>query len=155
VARGVALAGICLVLVVPVAGAGAAPIRFEHEGMTAFYAQLSAHSVHAVTFNRVAHSLHISLNDGRHMLAVYPPKQYKAITARILAKGVPVKVEKSKSASSHHKLRYIAAAVLVLIILLVVLVIGLNRRQKGGRSPETEQPPGEPVSPDPSQEHER
>ena len=138
------LAALMLALALAVLALGApagAAVRFTHESYAAFQAQLSGGKIHAVTFNKKAHTVHISLNDGRHMLAVYPPSNEPAIAAQLTAKGVPFKIEKAKKAAPvHHKLRYIAAGVLVVLIVIVVVVLAVNRRR-----PAEGAVPGEPA----------
>jgi hypothetical protein len=120
--------------------AAAAP-KYVKESYATFQSQLGSGQVRAVTFNKKAHSLHITLITGALMLASYPPEQYKTISAQIKAKGVPVAIEHTKKAgttttTTHHKLRYIAAGVLVVVIVVIALVLGFNRRR----------PPGEPAA---------
>jgi len=121
--------------------------RFTKESYTTFQTQLADGQVRAVTFNKKAHSLHITTTDGKLLLASYPPEQYKTIHAQITAKGVPVTIEKVKKAgtttttTTHHKLRYIAAGILVLVVIVIALVLGFNRRR-----PPAEQGPDAPAA---------
>jgi 4-amino-4-deoxy-L-arabinose transferase-like glycosyltransferase len=131
-----ALTSVCAALAVAIVVApwalAAAPIfHFQRESMSAYRHQLAAGEIHAATFNKVPHSLHLSLNNHQHMLVVYPPKQYKAVVAELEAKGVPVAVKHVKAAAkpTHHKLRYIAGGVLVLVILIVLGVLLVGRRR--------------------------
>ena len=114
------------------AGAQATP-KFVKESFSSFQAQLAGGQVTAVTFNKKAHSVHVTLKSGELLVASYPPLQYKAISAQIKAKGVPVTVEHVTRAgtptTTHHKLRYIAAGVLVVVIIVIALVLGFNRRR--------------------------
>lgn len=122
------LALIAAVLAVP---AGAAGVHFTHESYTEFQKQLSAGQIHAVTFNKKAHSVHVTLNDGRHVLASYPSHEEPQLAAQIRAKGASVKIEKSKKAkaATHHTLRYIAGAIVVVVILVVLVVLLIGRRR--------------------------
>jgi hypothetical protein len=112
----------------------AAPFHFQHESMQQFQTQLAAAQIHAATFNKVAHTLHLSMNDHNHFLVVYPPLEYKKIVASLEAKNVPVAVLKhakktTTAKPAHHKLRYIAGAILVLIILAALLMSLMSRRR--------------------------
>ena len=130
----IARVGLCTAILAALAcsGALAASIfHFQRESMSAYRHQLAGGEIHAATFNKVPHSLHLSLNDHQHVLVVYPPKQYKAIVAELQAKGVPVAVKHVKAAAkpTHHKLRYIAGGVLVVVILVVLGVLLVGRRR--------------------------
>ncbi len=118
-----------LVLAVPAGVAGT--IKFSHESYTDFQRQLSAGQIHAVTFNKKAHTVHVSLNDGRHVLASYPSHDEPQIAAQVKAKGasVAVKKVKRKAAAAHHTLRYVAGAIVVILILVVLVVLLIGRRR--------------------------
>lgn len=133
----VTLALLCL------ASVSAAAVHFQHESYQAFQAQVAAGQVHAVTFNKKAHTVHVSLNDKRHVLASYPSRDEPQIAAALQAKGVSVKVAKhapKAAASGHHTLRYVAAGLLLVVIAIVALVLGLNRRRP--RTQEPQEPRG-------------
>ena len=118
-----------------------AGFHFQPESVAQFEKQLAAGEIHAATFNKVPHSLHLSMNDHRHLLVVYPPLQYKKIVAQLLAKGVPVAVEKHTKAAAKpakHKLRYIAGGILVLVILVVLIVLLVGRRRDLTGEPDEE-----------------
>jgi hypothetical protein len=131
-----------------VASAGAATVvHFEHESYGAFEKQLAAHQIHAATFNKKAHTLHLSMNDGRHLLISYPSHNEPQIAAALEAKGVPVAVEKKAKKATpavHHTLRYVAGGILVLVIIVVAAVLLVDRRRKlgeeGGDTPPQSQP---------------
>ncbi len=125
----ICLALAMLVLAVP-AGA-ASSVHFTHESYADFQKQLSAGQIHAVTFNKKAHTVHVSLNDGRHVLASYPSHDEPLIAAQLKAKGASVKVKKVKvkPAAAHHTLRYIAGGILVILILVVLAVLLIGRRR--------------------------
>lgn len=128
------------------AGLAQAPTpTFTKESYSAFQAQLANGQIRSVEFNKKPHSLHITLDDGKLLLAYYAPTEFKTVEAQIKAKGVPVTIEHVKVASKpvHHKLRYIAAGVLIVVIIVIALVLGFNRRrpQPGPASPEPEGPP--------------
>lgn len=113
--------------------------HFQRESMAQYEKQLANGEIHAATFNKVPHSLHLSMNDHRHLLVVYPPLQYKAIVAQLQAKGVPVAVEKHTKAAAKpakHKLRYIAGGILVVVILVVLIVLLVGRRRDLTAEPE-------------------
>ena len=100
--------------------------------MQDFQRQLAKGEIHAATFNKIPHSLHLSMNDHRHLLVVYPPLQYKKISAELKAKGVSVAVAKhakGSAKSAKHTLRYIAGGILVLVILVVLAVLLIGRRR--------------------------
>jgi hypothetical protein len=128
-----AIALLAIALLALPAGAGAAT-HFQHESFKAFEKQLSAGQIHAATFNKKAHSLHLSLNDGRHMLVSYPSHEEPQLAAKLRAKGVPVAVEKRKVATKavHHTLRYIAGGIVVIVIVVVAAVLLVDRRRKLG-----------------------
>lgn len=110
----------------------ASVFHFQPENMQQFRQQLASSQIHAVTFNKVAHTMHLSMNDHRHLLVSYPPLQYKAIVASLEGKNVPVAVEKHAKAApkpAHHKLRYIAGGILVLVIVIVLVVLLMGRRR--------------------------
>lgn len=137
------------------AGAQATP-KFTKEDFSAFQAQLNSGQVTAVTFNKKAHTVHVTLKSGKLLVASYPPLQYKTISAQIKAKGVPVTIEHVTKAgtptTTHHKLRYIAAGVLVVVIIVIVLVLGFNRRRPpaeatAGEATAAAAPPPTPETP--------
>ncbi len=139
-----------------VAGAQNPTPKFTKEDFSAFQAQLNSGQVTAVTFNKKAHSVHVTLKSGELLVASYPPLQYKTISAQIKAKGVPVTIEHVTKAgtttTTHHKLRYIAAGVLVVVIIVIVLVLGFNRRRPpaeaaAGDAPGAAAPPPSPETP--------
>ncbi len=112
--------------------AAATALHFQSETLQEFERQLAKGEIHAATFNKIPHSLHLSMNDHRHLLVVYPPLQYKQIAAELRAKGVPVRIAKhAKGAtkSAKHTLRYIAGGILVLVILVVLVVLLIGRRR--------------------------
>jgi hypothetical protein len=125
----------CALLALLAGGAyGAGDVfHFQRESMAQFEKQLAKGEIHAATFNKVPHSLHLSMNDHRHLLVVYPPTEYKKIVAQLQAKGVPEAVEKHAQAAAKpakHKLRYIAGGILVLVILVVLIVLLVGRRRE-------------------------
>ena len=112
-------------------------VHFQHESFGAFQKQLSAGQIHAATFNKKAHTLHLTLNDGRHMLVSYPSHEEPQLSAQLRAKGVPVTVEKKKKPAAkavHHTLRYVAGGILVLVIIVVAAVLLVDRRRKLGEA---------------------
>jgi hypothetical protein len=134
--RAALLASLAAALLVAVSVASAAAVRFTHESFQDFQRQLSAGQVKAVTFNKKAHTVHVTLGDGRHVLASYPPREEPSLAAQIQAKGATVTVQKKNKAKAvHHKLRYIAAGVLLVLIVIVAAVLALNRRRPPAREP--------------------
>jgi ATP-dependent Zn protease len=133
----IAAVAVCLVLALVSAGAAVGATHFQHESFGAFQKQLSAGQIHAATFNKKAHTLHLSLNDGRHMLVSYPSHEEPQLASKLRAKGVPVAVEKKKGTAkkaAHHTLRYVAAAIVVVVIGVIVGVLLLDRRRKLGEA---------------------
>jgi hypothetical protein len=129
----IALLGATLALAMAASAIGA--VRFVHEGLQAFEKQLAAGQIHAATFNKKAHSLHLSMNDGRHLLVSYPSHNEPQLAAKLEAKGVPVAIEKkAKKATptAHHTLRYVAGGILVIVIIVVAGVLLMDRRRKLG-----------------------
>jgi hypothetical protein len=129
--RAIALLGVTLALVMAASAIGA--VRFQHESFGAFEKQLAARQIHAATFNKKAHTLHLSMNDGRHLLVSYPSHEEPQLAAKLEAKGVSVAVEKKKKPPAkavHHTLRYIAGGILVLVIVVVAAVLLVDRRRK-------------------------
>jgi hypothetical protein len=130
---------VCLALglLAPAAGAAEGTITYTHESVKAYEQQLASGQIRSATFNKRARSLHLTLNDGRHMLYHYPPKAEPALAAQLEAKHVPVSVlkpnEAVKEASKapvHHKLRYIAGGILIAVIVIVGAVLLFDRRRK-------------------------
>jgi hypothetical protein len=127
-----ALACLAATLILAIPAGAATTFHFQPETMQQFEVQLAHGQIHASTFNKKAHTLHLSLNDHRHMLVSYPPLEYKKIVASLEAKNVPVAVEKHAKVvakAAHHTLRYIAGGILVVIILAVLLVLLMGRRR--------------------------
>jgi 4-amino-4-deoxy-L-arabinose transferase-like glycosyltransferase len=119
-------------LLLPAATAAAASvIHYQHESFQTFQKQLAAGQVRAVTFNKKPHSAHITLTDGRMMLAIYPPLDEPQLAAALAAKGVPVTIEHHKATAKpvHHTLRYIAGGILVVVILAILAVLLIGRRR--------------------------
>jgi hypothetical protein len=106
-------------------------IVYQHESYQEFQKQLAAGQISAVTFNKKPHSAHITLKDGRHVLAIYPPLDEPQIAALLSARGISVSIEKHKVAAKpvHHTLRYIAGGILVVVILVILAVLLIGRRR--------------------------
>jgi len=111
--------------------AAGAVVHYQHESYQDFQHQLAAGQIAAVTFNKKPHSAHITLTDGRKVLAIYPSHDEPQLAAVLAAKGVLVSVEKHKSTVKpvHHTLRYIAGGVLVIVILAILAVLLIGRRR--------------------------
>jgi ATP-dependent Zn protease len=147
---GVVLAALamCLTLVLAASPANAA---FQRESFSTFQQQLNAGQIQSATFNKKAHTLHLTLNDGRLVLISYPSHEEPQLAALLRAKGVPVTVEKKKKAAKavHHTLRYIAGAIVVVVIVVVVAVLLIDRRRKLGEEtaePSASDPAAEPTA---------
>lgn len=145
--RAAALAVACAAFASLTSTAGAASaVHFTPESYRDFQRQLTGGKIHAATFNKKAHTVHVTLNDRRHVLASYPSHDEPQLAARLEAKGASVKVMKHKGkAAVHHKLRYIAGAVLVVLILAILVVLLIGRRRSllraGADSPARSGPP--------------
>ena len=143
-----ALAATCvaLALTTMAASVGAQPVgRFQHETFKDFEKQLNAGQIHDATFNKKAHTLHLTLNDGRRMLVSYPSHEASQVDAQLRAKGVPVTVEKRKkpvAKAIHHTLRYIAGGIVVIVIGVVVAVLLVDRRRKLDQAATDQSSPG-------------
>jgi 4-amino-4-deoxy-L-arabinose transferase-like glycosyltransferase len=123
----------CVLALAPLAPAveAATVIHYQHESYQTFQSQLAHGEIRTATFNKKPHSVHVLLNDGRHVLAIYPSHDEPQIAAALSAKGVSVSVEKhkSKTAPVHHTLRYIAGGILVIVILAILAVLLIGRRR--------------------------
>jgi hypothetical protein len=132
-----ALAALLLTLTLtstaPAAEGSAEPtvVHYEPEGFKAYEAQLAHAEIRAVTFNKKAHTMHVTLVNGRHALVKYPSHEEPTLAAALEAKGVAVTVKKhaKKTAAVHHTLRYIAGGILVLVILAILIVLLVGRRR--------------------------
>jgi hypothetical protein len=131
---------VCLVpaVLAPAAGAaeGTVTVKFQHESLPAYEAQLAHNQVAAVTFNKKLRTVRVTLKNGQHVLAQYPPHQEPRLAAALAANGVPVTILKKKEAEKEapkptsHKLRYLAGAILVVVIVVVGIVLYISRRRK-------------------------
>jgi ATP-dependent Zn protease len=106
-------------------------IIYQHESYQEFQKQLAAGQIVSVTFNKKPHSAHITLKDGQHVLAIYPPLDEPQIAALLTSRGISVSIEKHKVAAKpvHHTLRYIAGGILVVVILVILAVLLVGRRR--------------------------
>lgn len=127
---------LALVLLAPAAGAAEGTVKYTHESLKAYEQQLASGQIQAATFNKRVRSLHLTLNDGRHMLVKYGAKEEPKLAAQLEAKHVPVTIEKPAEAAKEakkpvkHKLRYIAGGILVVVVLIVGGVLLVDRRRK-------------------------
>jgi ATP-dependent Zn protease len=140
------LLALCLLAACVAAQAGAQEVvHYQHESFSAFEGQLSAGQIESATFNKKAHTLHLRLKDGRHVLISYPSHEEPQLAARLQAKGVVVHVQKKKKATKpvHHKLRYIAGGILIVVIIVVLVVLLIDRRRKLGEAAGGGAPAGE------------
>ena len=122
------LIAVLLVLAVP-AGA-ASVVHFKQESYAAFQRQLGAAQIHAATFNKKAHTLHVTLADGHHFKAGYPSHDEAQIATALRAKGASVQVKRAKQAKAvKHTLRYVAGGIMVIVILAILTVLLIGRRR--------------------------
>jgi hypothetical protein len=131
------LLALCLVAACVAAQAGAQEVvHYQRESFPVFEGQLSAGQIESGTFNKKAHTLHLLLKDGRHVLVSYPSHEEPQLAAKLRASGVAVTVEKKKKAAKavHHKLRYIAGGILIVVIIVVLAVLLIDRRRKLGEA---------------------
>jgi len=124
----------CLVLAVAANALAATTIHFQSESLSALKAQLGKHEVHAVTFHPVptpGHA-HVSMDDGRHYTAIYAAGEQGQLVALARRDGarVTVATAKSKPATTHHTLRYVAGGILIVVIVVVAAVLLVDRRRK-------------------------
>jgi len=131
------LLALCLLAAFAAAQAGAQEVvHYQRESFPAFEGQLNAGQIETATFNKKAHTLHLRLTDGRHVLVSYPSHEEPQLAAKLEAKGVVVHVAKKKKATKavHHKLRYIAGGILIVVIIVVAAVLLIDRRRKLGEA---------------------
>jgi hypothetical protein len=106
-------------------------VHFQRESYAAFLAQLAHGEVHAVVLHPQGYKAHISLDNGSHFTATYPPSEVAKLEGQAQAKGASFTLAKAthKSAGTHHKLRYIAGGILIVVILVVLVVLLVGRRR--------------------------
>lgn len=129
--------GVALCLLSFLGGTLAAPvlaatvIHFQRESYQAFLVQLRKGEVHAVVLHPQGYKAHISLDDGRHMTATYPPAEVAKLEAQAQAHNASFTVAAAthKSTATHHKLRYIAGAIVIVVIVVVLAVLLVGRRR--------------------------
>jgi hypothetical protein len=138
-------AALAMTLALALAASAVGAVHFTHESFGAFEKQLAARQIHAATFNKKAHTLHLSMNDGRHLLVSYPSHEEPQLAAKLAAKGVPVAVEKKQKKKAttavHHTLRYVAGGIVVIVIIVVAAVLLVDRRRKLGEGATDTAPP--------------
>ncbi|MEA2314471.1 MAG: hypothetical protein QOI03_1163 [Solirubrobacteraceae bacterium] len=112
-------------------------VKYTHESLAAYRQQLASGQVTALTINKRIRRVHVTLKDGRHLLALYGPHEEPKVAAEAQAKHVPVTVLKPAQAAKeaakipvHHKLRYIAGGILIAVIVVVGAVLLIDRRRK-------------------------
>lgn len=135
------LLALAAALIAPAAASAATSseenIKYGHESLAEYEQQLESGQVTALVINKRIRRLHITLKNGQHMLATYPPKKEPEQVAKATAKHVPVSVlspaaAKAEAAKApvHHKLRYIAGGILIAVIVIVGAVLLIDRRRK-------------------------
>jgi hypothetical protein len=130
----------------PQAGAAAASatrIHYQVEGLAAYQAQLKHHEIQSAAFNYVAHHLHLTLKDGRHMYySYYPTYEPAQVEAQLRAHGIPIAAHRHAPVKPvHHTLRYVLAGIVVVLVLIVLAVLLLGRRR--ANAAEAARPPVE------------
>lgn len=117
--------------------AGAVTVTYTPESLAEYEHQLAAGQVHAVTINKDLRRLHVTLADGSHVSARYPPKQEPTYAAALQAKHVAVTVltpteavAEAKAVPVHHKIRYIVGGVVIVVIVVVAGVLIYRRRRQ-------------------------
>jgi hypothetical protein len=136
------LAPVALAVLALDATAAPGAVGYQHESLAAFEAQLKGGQIHEATLNKRLRRVHLSLTDGRHMLAEYAPHEEPHVLAELNARHVPVSVlgaaatKKAGKKPVHHKLRYIAGGIVIAVIVIVGGVMLYNRRRRpiGGLS---------------------
>src|SRR5438477_9796496 len=78
-------------------------ISYEHEGEAAFRQQLAAHQIRSAIINKRLRSLRLTLKDGRHVLARYPPHAEPKVARELKAKRVHVTILSKEQAESQAK----------------------------------------------------
>jgi ATP-dependent Zn protease len=135
----VCFASLACASLIPAAVAAGAEIAlsYQNESLNEFQQQLAGSQIQAVTINKRLRTLHVTLKDGRYVLATYARHEEPTIAAALNAKHVSVTVlteaEALKEAAKrpvHHKIRYIAGGVLIVLIVLVVGVVFIKRRRQ-------------------------
>jgi hypothetical protein len=116
-------------LAAPVLAATA--VHFQRESYQAFLVQLRKGEVHAVVLHPQGYKAHISLDNGGHMTATYPPAEVAKLEAQARAHNASFTVAAAthKSTATHHKLRYIAGGILIVVVIVVLVVLLVGRRR--------------------------
>jgi hypothetical protein len=134
----------CLLFVGALASPAAAiaaegTVSYTHESLQQYEKQLAAGEIKSATVNKKVRSVHLTLKDGRHVLAKYAAHEEPKVAAALEAKGVPVSILSKAAADKearkpvHHKLRYIAGGILIAVIVVVGGVLLWDRRRKALR----------------------
>jgi hypothetical protein len=111
--------------------APATSVHYEEESLEAFESQLHGGVLARAEFNKVAHHLHLTLRDGRHLLVDYPGHEQPQLQAKLLAAGVPVTIEFTPTSAKpvHHTLRYVALGLLVAVVIVLGALLVARRRK--------------------------
>jgi hypothetical protein len=118
------LACACLTVFASVAGAKGTTTA-PTESLHAYEQQLASGEIKSATFRAKNHSLHLTLNDGHHVVVIYAPAQAGQLRAGLRAHSVSLVTK-----SAGHKLRYIAAGILIVVLLVVIGAVLLIRRRR-------------------------
>jgi len=130
------LVAIACVAFAPLASGAQGTITYEREDEAAFRQQLAARQIRSVTINKRLRTLRVTLKDGRHVLAHYPPKTEPQVARELKAKGVAVAVlskgqaqAEAKKIPHHHKIRYIVGGVVIALVVVAVVVYFIRRQR--------------------------
>jgi hypothetical protein len=130
----------CAAMLAAAVAAGAeGTIAYTHESFQEYEKQLAGGQIQAATINKKVRSVHVTLKDGRYVLAKYAAHEEPKVVAALEAKHVPVSVLSKAAAAKEatkpvkHKLRYIAGGILVVVVIVVGAVLLVDRRRKALR----------------------
>jgi hypothetical protein len=106
-------------------------IHYESEDQAAYESQLKNGEIQGAAFNYVAHHLHLTLKDGRHVYySYYPAYEPAQVEAQLKAHGIPIAAQHHATPKAvHHTLRYVLAGVVIVLVLVVLAVLLLGRRR--------------------------
>ena len=138
VLRIAALTVLCLVLVLPAAGARAeATVHYTKESIQEYEKQLAESQIQAATINKRVGTVRLTMKNGQHYLVHYAAHTEPTVATALAAKGVTVTVLKPSEAKKEatkvpvkHKLRYIAGGILIVVVIVVGAVLLVDRKRK-------------------------
>jgi hypothetical protein len=135
--------GLGLLLAAAPSLAAEGTVHYQKESLPEYEKQLAGGQIQAASFNKKVRSIHLTLNDGRHVLVKYAAGQEPTYVAQLRAKGIavtflqPAQAAKKAKKPVKHKLRYIAGGILVAVVIVVGAVLLIDRKRKLS----TERPP--------------